>query len=121
MGTDALPAFDELVEIRRTLGEATRPHKDVLLAFQESGRQYFRKVPPAPTDATAPPVSHLTTTATCLESLADIPHDDEQEQSGPGIAKTIAATFGPAALALTQWQSEGEDSGAIYSRVRTLP
>jgi adenylate kinase family enzyme len=52
--------------------------------------------------------------------LADIPEDSDQELSALGLARGMANVFGPAALKIEQWQSEG-DSGAIYSRVRTLP
>lgn len=100
--------FRQLAAERRLLQEFCVAHSESVLAFQADGRfPAYRGIGPSD-----PQKAHLTSTATCLESLADVP--------GYSIAE-LAAAFAKSSLALAPdaWTSDG--SGHIYCRCRALP
>jgi hypothetical protein len=107
--------LDELRAARKELAEVTRAHSVSLQVFQHPDNPWFRIIPEEPfTDVD---VDHLSTSATCLESLADIPIVERDHPALEELGNAFAAAC-LAAPAKT-WQSEG--AAHIYCRVRTLP
>lgn len=104
--------FTELRAYRRGLSRFCASHIPSIEAFR-SGISYRRELTPLPEPA-VPELRHLTSTATCLESLGEAaePSSDLPDRW---------AEFSLAALGLPaeKWTSEG--SAAIYCRCRALP
>ena len=121
--TDDL-SFEELRAERHALRNAVLPHIDSVLFFKDPEHPWFRKESPQSEDEPAPPektVRHITTTASCLESLLDIPdHQDKARRAKAGLEET-GRSFCEIALKATPaaWESEG--SAVIYCRARALP
>src|SRR5687768_7162472 len=105
--------FEALRRERKEIGELTRLHAASLRVFQNPKRAWFRLTPAE--EFTGKKLAHLSSTATCIESLADLPLGEDQ-----GVEDIVVA-FAKAALraADERWQSEG--AAKVYCRVRTLP
>jgi hypothetical protein len=106
--------FDVLRKERREIAELTRLHVQSVNAFRARGRSWFKREADEPdTDAL---VRHKTTTATCIESLADTPITTG---GVPEERARLASDFGVLALSDDRWESDG--AAWIYCRVRALP
>lgn len=123
--------FNLLCTERDALRRFVLVHADSLFAFKEDEHPWFRQQE-ADDEPSSREVRHLTTTASCLESLADVPvydvKDDDPPPPAPRIGEKvrqelekISQGFAIAALNAKkkEWQSEGE--ARVYCRVRTLP
>jgi len=112
--------LDLLRRERREIAELTRLHANSILFFRAPNRPWFKLQASEPDQLEE--VRHRTTTASCLESLADVPLID-QEETGHETTdrRVLASEFAKAALAedSEKWQSEG--AAHVYCRVRTLP
>jgi hypothetical protein len=114
--------FDRLSEARKEVREFTRLHRTSILRFKAVDRDWF-KVDPNDVD-TSDVVRHLTTTASCVESLADSLAAGELEtdpEKGQPTLGSIASGFAQNALALPKKSWESEGAAYIYCRVRALP
>src|SRR2546421_2058673 len=103
--------FAELARNRRLLQEFCKYHVPSLSRFRSDPSFRLRLK-----EQLTAELRHLTSTATCIESLLDCP-----SQMRPTDAKRMAATFAAKAIdrAAERWQSE--ESAAIYCRCRALP
>lgn len=120
MDGTASPSFVDLARARRSLLEASRRHVEALSLFRPKKNPWFRVDRHKPEEGSRRPVRHLTTTASCLESLSDVPREDDGESPGLVLAKEIATVLSDAVFdGENTWRSEG--SAEIYCRVRTLP
>jgi len=115
MPDEATLGFQELAVCRKQLQEFCHGHFDSLLPFLFGIS--FRVYPNE--GALGPGPRHLSSSATCLESLLDCPasfrpHNDRniEERANRFAIKCIA-------LPHSRWQSDG--SAKIYCRCRTLP
>ncbi|MGA2328163.1 MAG: ATP-binding protein [Bryobacteraceae bacterium] len=106
--------FQELAKQRHALQEFCQLHAASLLCFR-SDRSF--KLAITENDLTGP-ARHLTTTATCIESLLDCP---SRYRVGVADPEELARGFAHDALARPgrEWTSEG--SAKIYCRCRALP
>lgn len=109
-------SFSELQATRSFLTELTRFHAPTLMWFKHSSRPWFCLTSDeqmrGPSDST---LRHLTTSASCIESLDDVP--DYRDR--PDVEQ-MATKFARAALDnLSKWESDG--AARVYCRVRTLP
>src|SRR5438552_800246 len=109
-------SFDELVEHRRGLQEFCDGQYDGIAAFKDG---YSFKVYLNEGVLDCDLAHHLSSTATCYESLLDCPAKFVPE-SGCDVSKD-AVSFTALALkrAADNWTSDG--SAPIYCRCRTLP
>src|SRR5688500_10453818 len=107
--------FEDYVSARRFLQNVCDVHATSLAAFFDPSDQRFRlhAKPPLKLGGTEEP-RHLTTSATCFESLQSCPTDV------PGEIATSAGTFASWALKLKHedWKSGG--SAEVYCRCRAL-
>jgi ATPase family associated with various cellular activities (AAA) len=125
--------FDSLCAERDALRNFVLVHASSLRAFEEKGKPWFRRQEPPDTPDTtkaARTIRHLTTTASCLQSLSDIPlyrtksppppcprnRDEISELLGKKTEEFTTRLFEADA---EEWKTEGED--LVYTRVRTLP
>ncbi len=112
--------LDELRAQRQALNNDVLLHAASVGAFRAEGQPWFMlKLDEAPVDDE--PVRHLSTSASCFESLADVPdHQKGYKEARSTLADTVDG-FTVAALerSSVRWQSEG--AAEVYSRVRTLP
>lgn len=106
--------FDLLRTSRKEVAEFVRLHAPSVGAFRAAEHDWFK------IDAEEPsvdvPVSHKTTTASCIESLADLAAAGHGNSVVP-----LATAFASHALDQSpdNWQSEG--AAWVYCRARTLP
>ena len=116
MANESDLSFDDLVEHRRDLQEFCYGLRDGITAFKDgpSFKVYLDKIALDPASA-----HHLSSSATCYESLLDCPRKFIR-QSDPAFSKD-AAKFVELALKrpANRWASDG--SARIYCRCRTLP
>jgi ATPase family associated with various cellular activities (AAA) len=125
--------FEELRTERDALRSYVLSHADSVFAFRAEGHPWFRRQE-KPDESDSPrKIRHITTTASCIESLHDVPlyeGDDPPAPCPAGAEKAekikadrdaILAEFTKAALEADadEWQSEM--AAKIYCRVRTLP
>jgi hypothetical protein len=125
--------FDSLCAEREKLRNYVLVHARSLDVFAEEGHPWFRREEQLdePSGATKP-MRHLTTTASCLQSLADAPLYEGDDPSPPcprdhgDLSKRRAektAEFVRAILENAEdeemWQTEGQP--LVYTPVRTLP
>lgn len=116
--------FEELRKARRELARAVDVHRESVFAFRHRERPWFlRHTEEKPSEDA---VDHLSTTASCLESLADIPdlnRVDGEAELAHQIKANVVREFADAALSRHEdeavWSSEG--AARVYCRVRTLP
>ncbi len=116
-------SFHELRAARAELGQAVAPHRERLLWFQHPEKPWFivdeRRRSEERADASPPEVRHLSSTATCFESLLDPLASSTLENVAADGAKL--AEFAKQALSRPDdetWSSEL--AAGIYCRVRTL-
>lgn len=124
--------FDSLCAERETLRSYLLVHASSLRSFEEEDRPWFRREgqrdEPGADDR---PIRHLTTTASCLQSLNDIPlylvdsppppcpRNPKEltgwlEQKSEGFIRGLLGSDDPEV-----WKTEGEK--LVYTQVRTLP
>lgn len=128
----AAASFDSLCAERDALRNYVLVHAGSLRAFWEEGHAWFRRQeePDPQSDGDKRQVRHLTTTASCVESLGDVPAYDNEDPPPPcprnpeqvrTELEQITRDFSTGILRLgdNEWQSESEK--LVYSRVRTLP
>jgi hypothetical protein len=124
-------SFGSLCAERDALRNFVLVHADSLLAFKEREQPWFRQQE-ADDKPDSRQIRHLSTTASCLESLSDVPVYDPDGKDPPPPAPTngkdvkeklasYSSDFATAALQAkdSEWQSEG--AASVYCRVRTLP
>lgn len=125
--------FDSLCAEREELRNYVLVHASSLRSFEEKDQPWFRREEQmdGPTDDPRP-VRHLTTTASCLQSLADAPLYDVRDPSPPcprdhedlfkwreeKTSDFAAALLGNASDE-EMWKTEGQP--LVYTPVRTLP
>jgi ATPase family protein associated with various cellular activities (AAA) len=107
--------FEDLTEARRSLQRFCRLHFPSIMS-QQSGIS-FKLHPEEPELKTNRRVRHLTTAATCLTSLLDLPPGFSTVQFDR--VSTLRDKFVKRALLRKTWKSEG--SAGIYCRCRALP
>ena len=125
-------SFDSLCTERDALRNYVLVHAKSLRAFKEEGRPWYRREETLDEDVGGDEttVRHLTTTASCLESLSHVPAYDNEDPPPPcprdaeKVRKElngVTSEFTTAVLQLrsTEWRSENQM--LVYSRVRTLP
>lgn len=107
-------SFDELVEHRRGLQEFCYAQYDGITGFKDgpSFKVYLDENVLDPASA-----HHLSSSATCYESVLDCPRKF-MRKSQPDLGDD-AAVFAGLALKREKWTSDG--SAPIYCRCRTLP
>jgi ATPase family protein associated with various cellular activities (AAA) len=105
--------FADLARDRHLLQEFCKYHVPSLKRFRSDASPSFRL---RINEELTSKLRHLTSTATCIESLLDCP-----SRLRPANAGVMAATFAIKAMArpTKRWQSE--ESAAIYCRCRALP
>jgi hypothetical protein len=110
--------FELLSGERKNVREFARLHAASVGVFHPPGRDWFR-VHSREADSDEL-VRHRTTTATCIESLADLGAARQDTESEAELRR-LATSF--AGHALDENESEWESEGAafVYCRVRTLP
>ena len=124
-------SFEELRSERDALRSYVLPHADSIFAFWEEGDSWFRRQEELNDEVDSlRKVRHITTTASCLESLHDVPlyEGGEPPPPCPPAAKKIKkdrdgifAEFTKAALEAEQDEWKSEKAAMIYCRVRALP
>lgn len=119
--------FKELTEERRKVRELCRKHTPSLYAFKYSKGPSF-KIDWDAKEQDGDEVHHLTSTATCIESLQDCHSTLQQTGSSqhfPNAAKISSAIallrldFCSGALKRKEWLSE--ESAPVYCACRALP
>lgn len=124
--------FNSLVAERAALRNYVLIHAGSLFSFKEEDQPWFRRQekPDARKKEKKRKLRHLTTTASCLESLNDVPVYEAEDppppcpRDGTEIAERrtqIIEDFTQATLKAddSDWKTESEQ--LVYSRVRTLP
>lgn len=124
--------LDSLCAEREELRRFVLVHHVSIEAFREPDKPWFRRqeapdTPPVPERT----VRHLTTTASCLQSLNDVPlydgvsdppppcppgydeFKDRQRQVCDGFAEALLGAHP------SEWQTEGQE--LVYTKARTLP
>lgn len=122
--------FEQLRAEREDLRSYVIDHADSILAFKDADHPWFRREEQLDSDDPKRKIRHITTTASCIESMHDVPLYDGGGPPPPcppnpdAISKerdTILTEFTRAALEASdeEWQSEA--AAKVYCRVRTLP
>jgi hypothetical protein len=123
--------FDTFCFERDQIRNFVLTHAVSLSAFEEQGKPWFRNQVSADDDGSERAVRHLTTTASCLQSLYDVPLYAHRKQPPPPCPPTradlekqrdsLCASFVDALLSAdaSVWVSEDEE--LVYTKVRTLP
>jgi hypothetical protein len=123
--------FQALRAERDALRDFVRVHPKSLESFKDDGNPWYRREEkPDRKVKKGQKVRHLTTTASCLESLAQVPvyEIDDPPPPCPSDCKEIAEerrkttdafTEGLLSLDGSEWESESQR--LVYSKVRTLP
>jgi hypothetical protein len=124
--------FDELCSERDQIRNFVLTHAASIRAFEEQGQPWFRNQVSADGDGGQDQaIRHITTTASCLQSLYDVPLYSRRNEPPPPCPSTrtdvgqrresLCDAFTKAVLSAgpTVWQSEGEE--LVYTKVRTLP
>jgi hypothetical protein len=124
--------FDVLCAEREQIRNFVLTHPPSLQAFAEPGRPWFRnQVSPDRAKNPDKTVRHLTTTASCLQSLFDVPLYSARKSPPPPCPhgrelicadrNSLCQGFAEALLSSDEdvWQSEGQK--LVYTKVRTLP
>ena len=108
-------SFNELVASRRDLQKFCSAHYASLMEFNDGIS--FKVSHSAPNKGSG--VRHLSSTATCLESILDCPSELLPKQGGTVVE--LSRQFAIAAIHQPHknWKSDG--SASVYCRCRTLP
>jgi predicted ATPase len=118
----AVVEFDSLRTERQALSDAILLHETSVAQFRAGELPWFRLVVSEKIkDPESKRVRHLSTSASCLESLADIPSHQVAHTDAARTLAAVADPFVKGALErpADEWESEG--AAEIYCRVRTLP
>jgi hypothetical protein len=115
--------FEELRDARRRLVDIANKHRGSIDYFKQKGA-WFRLYDNDPIlkhlSGGANEVHHLSTSASCLESLLDVgPHLLAEDPKEATRLQALIDQFADNALGRLKWQSEG--AANTYCRVRTLP
>jgi len=116
MDTDDL---DQLIEQRRQLQRFCEPHLSSILAFSFAENVPFKENTQEKEDPTRTGVRHLTSSATCIESLLACPDYAHKDAGSRREVRKRAGEFAKSALERKDWRSD--DSGEVYCRCRALP
>jgi len=114
--------FETLRVERQALNDAVLLHEASVSRFRADGLPWFRLSLPEQVDPEGSArVRHLSTSASCLESLADVPSHQVAHQDASRTLGEVVDAFAEGALERpsAHWESEG--AAEIYCRVRTLP
>lgn len=115
-----MDSLEEVVEARRFVQRFCQDHYPSLALFKfDSGVSFMNSVGE---HRQRKPVQHLTTTATCIESLESCPQEfrpPDPERSLDG--NRLGVEFARRALQREQHEWTSEGSAAIYCRCRALP
>jgi len=123
-------AFEKLRAERDALRNYVLDHADSVFAFEENGHPWFRRQEKPDKPDSSRKIRHITTTASCIESLHDVPLYDGGRPPPPcppdpdPIKKRrdeIAKEFTRAALKAENKEWQSEMAAGIYCRVRALP
>lgn len=109
--------LDDLSQFRNELRQAVHSHAPSVEQFFDNRCSYFHRTlldSLKPDTGNECGVHHLTTTFTCVESLADIDSEHRDEIVGKTIDFVRRALSNP-----NDWKSE--DAARVYCRVRALP
>lgn len=104
-------------EIRARLQEFCRPHFRSVRAFRAPKHDSFRVTESETFECEPLSVRHLSTTATCIESLLACPVEKDDREALEKLARGFAARA--LERPTDKWLSEG--SAPVYCCVRTLP
>jgi hypothetical protein len=115
MGNDSKYSFEELVALRGQLQEFCSAHYNSLIFFR-SGVSF--KLHPSERKL-GKGIHHLSSSATCIESLLDCPK--KYRPNGSNSVRELAEEFAKLAIRIPadNWKSDG--SARIYCRCRSLP
>ncbi len=121
MTSDLSVSFEELREARRQLATQCKLHETSLRGFKADGLPWYRvnagEPLPAATNA-GRGMRHLSTSASCLQSLGDLPTEDDAAKRL--WLQQLIDDFALSALGSgVSWESDG--AAQTYCRVRTLP
>jgi ATPase family associated with various cellular activities (AAA) len=109
--------FEELSAQRRLVQDFCKRHEASMLAFRAPDKKSFKLT--VGEAVTKEGLGHLTTTATCIESLLACP---ERYRCSPASAyANDAVEFANAAIERKAGEWKSEDSAHIYCRCRGLP
>lgn len=116
-GADELElTFEELRSARASLVELTRFHAQSVMWFKHESRPWFCLTSEEKIRGPSMlPLRHLTTSASCIESMHTVP--DYRDR--PNVVALTAKFAGAAFANLGKWESDG--AARVYCRVRTLP
>jgi hypothetical protein len=111
-----MTSLDELIRLRNFAKDLCAPHAASVLAFQCASKISFRIDSEEKDDTDTLRLQHLTSSATCLESLLECRDPDVVRE-----ARGWAGQYSVAALERPddEWKSEG--SARVYCRCRGLP
>ncbi len=112
--------FEQLRAERQALNNAVLPHGKSIEQFGATGLPWFRLTLEEVVES-SDGVRHLSTSASCIESLSDVPAHQPAHRSVADTLQRVTESFANGALTrpAAQWESEG--AAEIYCRVRTLP
>jgi ATPase family associated with various cellular activities (AAA) len=122
--------FEQLRAEREDLRNYVIDHADSILAFKETGHPWFRREERADSVDSKRKIRHITTTASCIESMHDVPVYDGggppppcPPEPGPirDERDAVLAKFTQAALEADEKEWQSEEAARVYCRVRTLP
>ncbi len=123
-------SFEELRTERDALRNYVLIHADSVLAFKERDHPWFRREEESDKPDPSRKIRHITTTASCIESLHDVPLYEGEDPpapcpAGPGRIEadrdTTLAEFTKTALEADPDEWHSETAARIYCRVRALP
>lgn len=110
--------FEQLRRERVALHNAVLQHPASLKRFHPEGQSWFKLTPEEPLDSSGEGVRHLSTSASCIESLHDISSQWRSPEEDDELNR-LSDAFAKGALERKDWESDG--AAWVYSRVRTLP
>lgn len=122
--------FEQLRAEREDLRNYVIDHADSILVFKEEEHPWFRREELPDSVDSQRKIRHITTTASCIESMHDVPLYDGGGPPPPcppsptelrGERDAILAEFTQAALEAGDEEWQSEEAARIYCRVRTLP
>lgn len=123
-------SFEELRVERDALRNYVLAHADSVFAFKEDGHPWFRRQEKLDEPSLPRKIRHITTTASCIESLHDVPLYEGGNPPPPcptepkqikAERKAILDEFARAALEAKPGDWQSEKAARIYCRVRALP
>jgi predicted ATPase len=110
--------FEQLRRERIALNNAVLQHPASLRRFRPEGEAWFKLTPEERVEGSGLGVRHLSTSASCIESLHDIAPQWWSTEDTAGLTR-LSDDFARGALEREKWESDG--AAWVYSRVRTLP